>query len=51
MEKKDSCKFDKVIKAILREFHEACKHVHQILLIVNKGKVGNQRRCWMVWKS
>ena len=49
--KKDSCEFDQVIKENLWEFHEACKYVHQILLIVNKGKVDNQGRCWMVWKA
>ena len=32
------------MKPNLWEFHEACKYVHQILLIVNKDKVGNQRR-------
>ena len=44
--KKESCKFDKVVKENLWEFHETCKYVHQILLIANKDKVGNQRRCW-----
>ena len=51
IEKKDSCKSDKVIKENLWEFHEAGKYVHQILLIVNKDMVGNERRCWTVWKS
>ena len=46
IEKKDSCKFDKIIKENLWKFHEACKYVYQILLIVNRDKVGNQRRCW-----
>ena len=33
------------------EVQEACKYVHQILIIVNKNKIANQRRTWMVWKS
>ena len=32
------------MKGNLWEFHQDCKYVHQILLIVNKDKVGNQRR-------
>ena len=40
MKEKDSCMFDKVVKENLWEFYEACKYVHQILLIVNKDKVG-----------
>ena len=51
VEKRDSCKFDKVIKENLSEFHEGCKYLHQILLTVSKYKFGNQRRCWIVWKS
>ena len=51
IETKDSWKFDKIIKENLWEFHEAWKYVHQILLIVNKEKIVNERRCWMVWKS
>ena len=51
IEKRDSCKFDKVIKEILSEFHEACKYLHQILLLVSKYKVGYKRGCWMVCKS
>ena len=51
IEKKDSCKSDKVITENLREFHKACKYVHQLLLIVNEDMIGNERRCWMVWKS
>ena len=51
IEERDSCHFDKVIKQNLSEFHEACKCLHQILLTVSKYKVGNKRRCWMVWKS
>ena len=39
MKKKNSCKFDKVIKENLWVFHKACKYLHQILLIVNKDKV------------
>ena len=51
IEKKDSWKFDKIIKENLWEFHEACKYVYQILLIANKDNVGNQRRYLMVRKS
>ena len=39
MKKKDSCKLDKVIKGNFWEFHETCKDVHQILLIVNEDKL------------
>ena len=28
------------------EFHEACIYNHLIQLILNKGKVCNQRTCW-----
>ena len=28
------------------EFHEDYKYKHQILLILNKDKVCNQRTCW-----
>ena len=31
------------MKGNLWEFHQDCNYVHQILLIVNKDKVGNQR--------
>ena len=47
----NSYKFDKIIKENLWEFHEACKYVHQILLIANKHKIINQKTCLMVWKS
>ena len=33
------------------EFHEACRYVYQILLIVTKDKVGNQRRIRLVIKE
>ena len=42
--------FDKIIRENLWEC-DACKYVHQILIIVNKDKIVNQRRSWMVWKS
>ena len=51
IEKKSSCKFDKIISENLWELHQACKYEHQIVLIVNKDKVGNQGRCSMVWNS
>ena len=51
IETKGSCKFDKIVKENLWEFHEAWKYGHQILCIVHKDKIVNQRRYWMVWKS
>ena len=51
IETKDGCKFDEIIRQNLWEFQKACKYKDQILIIVNKDKIVNQRRCWMVWKS
>ena len=51
IETNDSCKFDKNIKENLWGFYKARKYVHQILLKVNKDKIINEKRCWMVWNS
>ena len=47
---KDGYKFVKIIKENLWEFLQACKYLHQILLIVKKHEIVNQRKFWMIWK-
>ena len=42
IEIKEGCKFDKIVRENLWEFPQACKYVHQILIIVNEDRLLNK---------